>query len=110
MSFTDPSARAADAAVGRGEAVARADSRAVFGQVMGLVAVTVAFTAAGAYIGRDLTGGIGIAFFVGAIVCVIGLNVAAKRSESLAIVEPSTSSCFQKMRRTSTGAAPVVAP
>ena len=86
MSFTDPSARAADAAVGRGEAVARADSRAVFGQVMGLVAVTVAFTAAGAYIGRDLTGGIGIAFFVGAIVCVIGLNVAAKRSESLAIV------------------------
>ena len=48
MSFTDPSARAADAALGRGEAVARADSRAVFGQVMGLVAVTVAFTAAGA--------------------------------------------------------------
>jgi modulator of FtsH protease len=86
VSFTDPSARAADTALGRGEAVERADSRAVFGQVMGLVAVTVAFTAAGAYIGRDLTGGIGIAFFVGAIVCVIGLNVAAKRSEPLAIV------------------------
>jgi modulator of FtsH protease len=86
VSFTDPSARSADAALGRGEAVARADSRAVFGQVMGLVAITVAFTAAGAYIGRDLTGGIGIAFFVGAIVCVIGLNVAAKRSEPLAIV------------------------
>lgn len=86
MSFTDPSARAADAALGRGEAVARADSRAVFGQVMGLVAITVAFTAAGAYIGRDLTGAIGIAFFVGAIVCVIGLNVAVKRSEGLAIV------------------------
>src|SRR5207253_2665677 len=86
VSFTDPSARAADAALGRGEAVERVDSHAVFGQVMGLVAVTVAFTAAGAYIGRDLTGGIGIAFFIGAIVCVIGLNVAAKRSEPLAIV------------------------
>jgi modulator of FtsH protease len=86
VSFTDPSARAADAALGRGEAVERVDSHAVFGQVMGLVAVTVAFTAAGAYIGRDLTGGIGIAFFIGAFVCVIGLNVAAKRSEPLAIV------------------------
>jgi modulator of FtsH protease len=73
-------------ALGRAEAVARPDTRAVFGQVMGLVAVTVAFTAAGAYIGRNLTGPIGIAFFVGAIVCVIGLNVAARRSESLAIV------------------------
>ena len=87
MSFNDPtSARAADAALGQGEAVARTDSRAVFGQVMGLVAVTVAFSAAGAYIGRDLTGGIGIAFFIGALACVFGLNVAAKRSEPLAIV------------------------
>jgi modulator of FtsH protease len=86
VSFNDPSARAADAALGRGEAVERADSRAVFGQVMGLVAITVAFTAAGSYIGRDLTGGIGIAFFIGAIVCVVGLNVAAKRSEPLAMV------------------------
>jgi modulator of FtsH protease len=87
VSFNDPtSARAADAALGQGEAVARTDSRAVFGQVMGLVAVTVAFAAAGAYIGRDLTGGIGIAFFIGALACVFGLNVAAKRSEPLAIV------------------------
>ena len=44
---------------------------------MGLVAVTVAFSAAGAYIGRDLTGGIGIAFFIAALACVFGLNVAA---------------------------------
>jgi FtsH-binding integral membrane protein len=87
VSFNDPtSARAADAALGQGEAVAGTDSRAVFGQVMGLVAVTVAFTAAGAYIGRDLNGGIGIAFFIGALACVFGLNVAAKRSEPLAIV------------------------
>ena len=36
---------------------ARDDSRAVFGKVMFLVAVTAGFTAAGAYIGRDLSGG-----------------------------------------------------
>jgi hypothetical protein len=33
------------------------DARAVFGQVMGLVAVTVGFFALGAYIGRDLSNG-----------------------------------------------------
>ena len=37
--------------------VEAADSRAVFGQVMGLVAVTVGFFALGAYLGRDLSGG-----------------------------------------------------
>jgi hypothetical protein len=39
--------------------------RTVFGQVMGLVALTLGFLALGAYIGRDLSGGIGILFFVG---------------------------------------------
>jgi hypothetical protein len=34
-------------------AVTRDDSRAVFGQVMGLVALTLGFLALGAYIGRD---------------------------------------------------------
>src|SRR4051794_38888475 len=59
----------------------RVDSRAVFGQVMGLVGFTVAFAAAGAYIGRDLsTGGRRIAF-IGAIGCIFGLNVAAARGK-----------------------------
>jgi FtsH-binding integral membrane protein len=61
------------------------DTRAVFGQVMGLVAVTVAFAAAGAYIGRDLSNGGGWIAFIGAIVCMIGLNIASQRSEQLAI-------------------------
>ena len=64
----------------------RVDARAVFGQVMGLVAVTVGFFAAGAYIGRDLSNGTGLLLFIGTIGCIIGLNVAAKRSERLAIV------------------------
>jgi FtsH-binding integral membrane protein len=71
----------AEAAVGR----ERVDSRAIFGQVMGLVAVTVGFSAAGAYIGRDLTSGAGWIAFIGAIACIIGLNFAARRSEQLAI-------------------------
>jgi len=62
-----------------------ADARAVFGQVMGLVAFTVGFFALGAYIGRDLGGGVGIACFIGAIVLLFGLNVAVRRSESLAV-------------------------
>jgi FtsH-binding integral membrane protein len=54
-------------------------ARAVFGQVMGLVALAVGCVALGAYIGRDLAGGAGIAFFVGAFVCIIGLNLASAR-------------------------------
>jgi FtsH-binding integral membrane protein len=72
-------------APGRVAARSRAETRAVFGQVMGLVAVTIAFTAAGAYIGRDLSGGWGIFAFVAALGCLLGLNVATKRSEPLAL-------------------------
>ncbi len=56
----------------------------VFGQVMGLVAVTVAFFTLGAYLGRDFTEGPSlICFFVG-FGFIIGLNFA-RRSEALAI-------------------------
>jgi FtsH-binding integral membrane protein len=79
MSYQQP--YPAEATLGR-EAV---DSRAVFGQVMGLVAITVAFAAAGAYIGRDLTHGAGWIAFIGAIGCIIGLNIASRRNEQLAI-------------------------
>jgi FtsH-binding integral membrane protein len=55
------------------------DARAVFGQVMGLVAVTVGFFALGAYLGRDLTGGTGLLLFIGAFACIFGANIAAQR-------------------------------
>jgi FtsH-binding integral membrane protein len=62
------------------------DTRALLGQVMGFVAVTVGFTALGAYIGRDLSGGTGLVLFAAAFGCIIGLNVAAVRGrEQLAI-------------------------
>ena len=45
-------------------AVTRDQARAVFGQVMGFVALTLGFLALGAYIGRDLSGGWGILAFL----------------------------------------------
>jgi FtsH-binding integral membrane protein len=62
------------------------DSRALLGQVMGFVAITVGFSALGAYLGRDLSGGTGLVLFLGAFACVFALNVAAaKGREQLAI-------------------------
>jgi len=75
-----------DPAYGGGAALTRDRTRAVFGQVMGLVAVTVGFSALGAYIGRNLSGGAGILFFIGAFACVFGLNIANSRGrEQLAV-------------------------
>jgi modulator of FtsH protease len=62
-------------------ALSRDQARAVFGQVMGLVAVTLGFLAAGAYIGRDLSGGWGILAFIAGFGCIIGLNVASSRGK-----------------------------
>ena len=66
-------------------AVDRDRARAVFGQTMGLVALTCVVAAIGAYLGRDISRGWGIVAFIGAIGCIIGLNVAVQRSEQLAI-------------------------
>jgi FtsH-binding integral membrane protein len=63
------------------------DARAVFGQTMGLVAVTALFFALGAWIGRDISGGLVLVLFIGAFVPLIALNVAVRRgSQSLALV------------------------
>ncbi|MGZ4250664.1 MAG: Bax inhibitor-1/YccA family protein [Solirubrobacteraceae bacterium] len=59
-------------------AIPRDETRAVFGQVMGLVALTVGCAALGAYIGRNLSGAAGILFFIGAFVCILGLNFATR--------------------------------
>ncbi len=68
------------------QAYTRDQTRGVFGQVMGLVALTLGCAALGAYVGRDLTGGIGIFFLIAMFGCVFGLNIAASRGhEQLAI-------------------------
>lgn len=67
-------------------ALTRDRTRAVFGQVMGLVALTVGCAALGAYVGRNLTGATGIALFIGAFACIFGLNFASRRGhEQLAV-------------------------
>ena len=66
-------------------AVARDQARALFGQTMGLVAVTAGLFALGAYLGRDLSYGWGFAAFIASFGLLIGLNFAARRSEQLAI-------------------------
>lgn len=64
----------------------RDQARAVFGQVMGLVALTLATTALGAYISRNMTGSNGLLFFIGVFACMFGLRAASVRGhEQLAI-------------------------
>jgi len=64
------------------DAVGRAG---VFAQVMALVALTLAFAAAGGAIGRHLPSVAGLLFLIAAMVCVCSTCRAARRSESLAI-------------------------
>lgn len=67
-------------------AVTRDRARAVFGQVMGLVALTAGCAALGAYVGRNLAGGTGLLVLIGALACVFALRAAAVRGhEQLAI-------------------------
>jgi modulator of FtsH protease len=66
-------------------AVARDQARALFGQTMGLVAITTGFFALGAYLGRDLSQGWGLVLYLASFGLLIGLNVVASRSEQLAI-------------------------
>jgi modulator of FtsH protease len=52
---------------------------------MGLVAVTCLLFAVGAYLGRDMSQGLGLLWFIAAFGCLLGLNVAVRKSEQLAI-------------------------
>ncbi len=64
---------------------ARGQTHALFAQTMGYVAATAALFALGAWLGRDLTGGVGIVVFIAAIGCLIALRFAARRSAQLTI-------------------------
>ena len=54
------------------------DTRTLFGQTMGLVAVTGGLFALGAYVGRNISYGWGLACFAGAFVCLIGMRFAVR--------------------------------
>jgi len=57
----------------------------LFAQTMGYVAVTAALFALGAWLGRDLTGAVGIIAFIASFACLIGMYFAVRRSVQLAV-------------------------
>ena len=66
-------------------AVARDQARVLFGQTMGLVAVTAGLFALGAYLGRDLSYGWGLVAYIASFGLLIGINFAVSRSQQLAV-------------------------
>jgi modulator of FtsH protease len=63
----------------------RSQAHALFAQTMGYVAITAALFAAGAWLGRNLTGGVGIVAFIAAFAVLFGMRFAARRSPQLAV-------------------------
>jgi FtsH-binding integral membrane protein len=65
--------------------VTRDQAHTLFAQTMGFVALTAAVFALGSYLGRNLTGGVGIVAFILAFASLIGMQFAARRSRQLTI-------------------------
>jgi modulator of FtsH protease len=66
-------------------AATRDQARALFGQTMGLVAVTAGLFAVGAYLGRDLSYGWGLVAYIVSFALLFGISFAVSRSEQLAV-------------------------
>jgi uncharacterized protein len=64
---------------------ARGQTHTLFAQTMGYVAATAALFALGAWLGRNLTGGVGIFAFIVAFACLIGMRFATRRSAQLTV-------------------------
>ncbi len=62
---------------------ARSQAHALFGQTMAYVAATAGLFALGAWLGRNLTGGVGLVAFIAAFAALIGMRFAARRSAQL---------------------------
>jgi FtsH-binding integral membrane protein len=65
--------------------VARDRTRTLFAQTMLYVALTAALFAAGAYLGRNFHGFVGIIAFLAALGCLIGMQFAVRRSRQLTV-------------------------
>ncbi len=60
-------------------------TRSLFSQTMGYVALTAALFAAGAYLGRNLSYGLGFVWFIAAFGCLIAMNFSVRRSMQLTV-------------------------
>jgi FtsH-binding integral membrane protein len=72
-------------AYGPAGAITRDRAHTLFAQTMGYVAVTAGLFALGAYLGRDLGGGVGIVAYLAAFGCLIGMQFAVRRSAQLTV-------------------------
>ena len=61
-------------------------SRALFAQTMAFVALTAGFFAIGAYLGRDLAGGVALVGWIAAFGALIGMQFARRSSTALPVV------------------------
>ena len=66
-------------------AVDRDRSHALFGQTMGYVAITAGCFALGSYLGRTLSEGWAIVWFIVAFACLIGMRFTVRRSGALSV-------------------------
>jgi FtsH-binding integral membrane protein len=71
--------------VEKGKPILTLAAGTLLGQTMGLVAVTAGLFAVGAYLGRNLAYQWGWLGFITAFGCLIGVNIAAQRSEGLTV-------------------------
>jgi FtsH-binding integral membrane protein len=66
-------------------ATTRDEVRTLFAHTMTLVAITAAFFAGGAYLGRNLSQGSGLLWFIAAFACLLGMRFTVAHSEQLTI-------------------------
>jgi uncharacterized protein len=64
---------------------ARTDTRTLFGQTMGLVAVTAGLFTLGAYLARNLSGGWWVVFWIASLGCLLAMNLTVRQSEQLTL-------------------------
>ena len=64
---------------------ARTDTRALFGQTMGLVAATTGLFTLGAYLARNLSGGWGLVFWIAALGCLLAMSLTVRQSTQLTL-------------------------
>jgi uncharacterized protein len=63
----------------------RSQAHVLFAQTMGYVAATAGLFALGAWLGRNLTGGVGIVAFIASFAALIAMRFAARRSTELTV-------------------------
>ena len=67
-------------------ATTRDRTHTLFAQTMGYVAITTGFFALGAYLGRDLSAGWAIVWYIVGFACLIAMNFTVRRSTGLTVV------------------------